>query len=62
MPDEAKYRSAFMAYLCDEKARQHWGNYYWAVQRNQTLQAKMPQIERRYREVSEHLYPNQKTG
>jgi hypothetical protein len=56
MPDEVKYRSAFMAGLCDENSRRYWRNYYWAVERNPILQGKMPQIERTYRDVYEHLY------
>jgi hypothetical protein len=56
MPDEVKYRSSFLASLCDENSRTYWKNYYWAVERNPTLQAKMPQIEQTYQEVLKHLY------
>jgi hypothetical protein len=55
--DEVKYRTAFIAHLCEANDRQVWRNHYWAVERNQTLQPKIPQIERTYREVFEHLYP-----
>jgi len=57
MPDEVKYRSFFLASLCNENSRRYWKNYHWAIEHNQTLQAKMPRIEHTYRAVFKHLYP-----
>jgi hypothetical protein len=56
MPDEIKYRSAFFAHLCEENDRKYWRNYYWAMERNEVLNKKMPLIERTYQQVRSHLY------
>jgi hypothetical protein len=57
MPDELKYRSGFFVSVYDSNARQFWRDYHWATEQNSLLQAKMPLIEQRYKEVFEHLYP-----
>jgi hypothetical protein len=58
MPDEVKYRSTFFVGLCEPNARQFWRDHYWATAQNPLLQGKMPQIEKRYKEVFEHLNPH----
>jgi len=55
MPDKVKYRSAFFAFLCDEKARR-CQNYHWAIAQNPLLQKKMPLFEAKYHQVEKHLY------
>ncbi len=56
MPDEAKYRSTFFTGLCSPDMRRHWRHYHWTTESNRALQGKMEPIERKYKQVFEHLY------
>jgi hypothetical protein len=36
--------------------RRHWRHYHWTTESNRALQGKMEPIERKYKQVFEHLY------
>ena len=61
MPDEVKYRTMFFAILCEERIRQNWRSYEWATLHNRALQGKLDDINRKYKEVQNHLYPTTRT-
>ena len=59
IPDEVKYRLSFFAELLDENSRRYWRFYEWAIKENKALTLKIDEMEKRYKKVLKHLYPNQ---
>jgi len=56
MPDEVKYRMKFFSDLFDDDSRIYWHSYEWIMQDNKALVLKIAGMEKRYKEVLQHLY------
>jgi hypothetical protein len=61
MPDEVKYRSGIYARLFSSKDRTAadiiWPEEFWLANQNQAISSILIDLEKRYDEVTQHLYP-----